>query len=79
MRGGDIAVPPAAGRAGVPRGEEGRALDVLALTWVGQYDEIWVHGGERDEHREGPWDDYVATRATADELNRAIRAREGTP
>ena len=68
-------------RRGVSGVDEDRVLDALTLAWGGEYDEIWVHGGEWGAHRKDAGDDVI-TGATPDELDRAIRAdwaREGTP
>ena len=71
------------GAAGQPGGPvsagEDRALDALTLAWGDMYDEIWVYDGEWAAHRKDSGDGDVITRDSADGLNQAIRAREGTP
>ncbi len=50
-----------------------RALDALRLAWGGEYDEIWVHGGEWCAHHKDAEEGDVITGSTPDELNRKIR------
>ena len=50
-----------------------RALDALRLAWSGEYDEIWVHGGEWCAHHKDAGEGDVITGSTPDELNRKIR------
>jgi hypothetical protein len=38
-----------------------RALDALRLAWGGEYDEIWVHGGEWCAHHKDGHDENVLT------------------
>jgi hypothetical protein len=63
--------------AGASGTDEDRALDALMLAWGGEYDEIWVHDGEWAAHRKDAADGAAVTGATPEELDRAIREREG--
>ena len=56
------------------------ALDALVLAWGDDYDQIWLGlDGQWGAHRKDAGKDDVVTGASPDELNQAIRTREGTP
>ena len=65
--------------AGQDIAAQDRALDALTLAWGSQYDEFSVYDGEWGAPRNDAGDDDIITAATPEELNRAIREREGTP